>query len=103
MALDAAACREALYMASDVAALAILPDSQLTPEEAIETIGGVVQAASADALNGRGEAPCGEVLRRLAALTTDVKERRLNDDQTQELFRFVVSELEAADRSLLVR
>ena len=72
MSLDAAPCREALDMAGKLVLRALLPDGDMTDEEALAATGGVVTAARSEAVAGRGDAPCGDVLRQLADLTRDV-------------------------------
>lgn len=100
MSLDAAACREALDMSGKILMRALLPDGDMTDEEALAAIGGVVRTARSQAIVGRGEAPCGDVLRQLDHLTRDAQFHQLDDDEVRELFNRVIYELETADAAV---
>ena len=97
-ARDPHTCRRALRDIGEIAAVAVLPDSQLTDQEALQNISAIAEW-------GRGEAPrsgadCGDVIRRLHDMTAGIEFDALDDRQALNLFGEVLGVLETADTAV---
>ena len=93
---DPVTCRRALREISEIAAVAGLENSQMTDQEALQTI-----AAIADWVNeeAAAEGPgCGDTIRRLNAMTDKVDFDGLDDRQAQSPFDAVLATLKAGGR-----
>lgn len=91
---DPQTCRRALREISEVAAVAVLPDSQMTDQEALLTIAAIAQWVREEAPGARAD--CGDVIRQLHALTSSVDLEDLDDKDAADMFRDVISTLEIA-------
>jgi len=89
---DPQTCRRALREISEVAAVAVLPDSQMTDQEALLTIAAIAQWVREEAPGARAD--CGDVIRRLHALTSSVDLEDLDDQDAADMFHDVISTLE---------
>lgn len=89
---DPQTCRRALREISEVAAVAVLPDSQMTDQEALLTIAAIAQWVREEAPGARAD--CGDVIRQLYALTSSVDLEDLDDQDAADMFRDVISTLE---------
>lgn len=87
-------CLRALREISEVAAVAVLPNSQMTDQEALQTIAAIAEWVRAEAPGARAE--CGDVIRSLHTLTADVDLEDLDDQHAADLFRDVISTLETS-------
>ncbi|MBG7614632.1 hypothetical protein IWC96_04965 [Brevundimonas sp. BAL450] len=94
---DPATCRRALQEIKEIAAVATLQDSQMSDQEALQTI-----AAIADWVTEEGaaeRADCGDVIRRLNSLTASADLDSLDDREALDLFDQVLATLtRPADR-----
>ena len=96
-ALDPSTCRRALREIAEIAAVAGLDDSQMTDQEALQTI-----AAIADWVNeedAAGGPDCGDTIRRLNAMTDEVDFDGLDDREAQRLFDAVLATLTSGGQS----
>lgn len=91
---DPNTCRRALREIGEIAAVAVLPDSQMTDQEALQTISAIAEWVSEEAPGERAE--CGDVIRRLNALTGSVDFDALGDREALDLFSTVLGALETA-------
>jgi hypothetical protein len=89
---DPQTCRRALREISEVAAVAVLPDSQMTDQEALLTIAAIAQWVREEAPGARAD--CDDVIRRLHTLTSSVDLEDLDDQDAADMFRDVISTLE---------
>lgn len=96
-AADSQASRRALREIGEIAAVAVLQDSQMTDQEALQMIhaitGWMIEAAPTD------RADCGGVIRRLDAMTEAVDLDALADREAQTLFDEVLTALLATGES----
>lgn len=95
---DPHTCRRALREIGEIASVAVLPDSQMTDQEALRNI-----AAIADWLTDGGPqsaADCGDVIRRLHDMTAGLDLDALEDPAALKLFSEVLGVLEISDRSV---
>lgn len=90
---DPNACRRALREIGEIAAVAILDDSQMTDQEALQTISAIAEWVDEEAPDERAE--CGEVIRRLHAMTASVDFETLDDPHATALFSEVLDALRA--------
>lgn len=89
---DPQTCRRALREISEVAAVAVLPDSQMTDQEALQNIAAIAEWVREEAPGARAD--CGDVIRRLHALTAAVDLDGLDDQDAAGLFHDVIRTLE---------
>ena len=94
-ARDPQTCRRALREIGEIAAVAILPDSQMSDQEALQNIAAIAEWV-------REEAPaegadCGDVIRRLSEMTASVDFDALGDREALDLFGDVLGALERSD------
>lgn len=92
--LDPQTCRRALREISEVAAVAVLPDSQMTEQEALQTIAAIAEWVRKEAPGARAD--CGDVIRSLHTLTAGVDLEDLDDQNAANLFHDVISTLETS-------
>jgi hypothetical protein len=95
---DPQRCRRALREIGEIAAVAILPDSQITDQEALQSI-----AVIADWV--RQEAPgappnCGDVIEQLHRLTDGVDLDALSNETAVDLFGEVLGALETSEAAV---
>lgn len=89
---DPQTCRRALREIGEIAAVAVLPDSQMTDQEALQTIAAIAEWVSEEAPEARPD--CGDVIRRINGMTAAVDLDALDDRQALTLFFDVVGALE---------
>lgn len=94
---DPQTCRRALREIGEIAAVAVLQDSQMTDQEALQAIAAiaewVIDAAPAE------RADCGAVVRRLNAMTETADFDAMGDQEAQTLFDDVLAALSATGES----
>lgn len=88
---DPNACRRALREISEIAAVAVLQDSQLEDQEALQMIAAIAQWMREE--DPAAGAECGDVIRRLNDMTTRVDFEALDDQQAVALFARVLEAL----------
>lgn len=64
---DPQTCRRALREIGEIAAVAVLPDSQMTDQEALQNIAAIAEWVMEEAPGARPD--CGDVIRRLHRMT----------------------------------
>lgn len=74
--------------------MAVLPDSRLTDQEALQTIAAIAEWVREEAPGARAD--CGDVIRRLHALTAAVDFEGLADQDAAGLFHDVIRTLRAS-------
>lgn len=74
--------------------MAVLPDSRLTDQEALQTIAAIAEWVREEAPSPRAD--CGDVTRRLHALTAAVDFEGLSDQDEAGLFHDVIRTLRAS-------
>ena len=89
---DPKTCRGALREIGEIAAVAVLPDSQMTDQEALQKIAALAEWVRQDAPTARAE--CGDVIRRLNEMTASVNIDGLSDREALDLFSEVLGTLE---------
>lgn len=92
---DPQACRRALREIGEIAAVAILPDRQMTDQEALKTIAAIAEWVSDEAPEARPD--CGDVIRRINEMTASVDLEALSDQAALELFSDVLGALEMSE------
>lgn len=92
---DPQTCRRALREIGEIAAVAVLPDSRMTDQEALQTIAAIAEWVMEEAPGARPD--CGDVIRRLHRMTEGVDVEALDDRQAVELFSEVLGALEESD------
>ena len=95
---DPQTCRRALREIGEIAAVAILPDSQMTDQEALQNIAAIAEWVMEEAPGARPD--CGDVIRRLNQMTADVDIDALDDRQALDLFSEVLGALETSDQTV---
>lgn len=96
---DPHTCRRALREIGEIAAVAVLPDSQMTDQEALQTIAAIARWVREEAPGER--AGCGDVIRRLNDMTASVDLEGLGDREALDLFGDVLRALETSDENEL--
>lgn len=96
---DPRTCRRALREIGEIAAVAVLPDSQMTDQEALQTIAAVAEWVRREA-PGAG-VPCGDVIRGLNEMTASVDFESLGDREALELFGEVLAALTTSQASIV--
>ena len=94
-------CRRALREIGEIAAVAVLPDSQMTDQEALQNIAAIAGWVGDEAPGARPD--CGDVIRRLHDMTAGIDLDTLDDRQALELFSGVLGALEASDTAVFER
>lgn len=89
---DPRTCRRALREIGEIAAVAVLPDSRMTDHEALGEIAAIAEWVMEEAPGARAD--CGEVVRRLNAMTAGVDVEALDDRAALHLFGEVLGALE---------
>lgn len=89
---DPQTCRRALREIGEIAAVAILPDSRMTDQEALQNIAAIAEWVREEA--PRSGADCGDVIGQLHRMTVGVDIDALDDRQAVELFSEVIGALE---------
>ncbi len=92
---DPHACRRALREIGEIAAVAVLPDSQMTDQEALQNIAAIAEWVREEAPGAQPD--CGDIIQRLHDLTGSVDVEALDDRGALELFSEVLGTLENAD------
>lgn len=95
---DPQTCRRALREIGEIAAVAVLPDSQMTDQEALQNIAAIAQWTQEEAPEARAE--CGDVIRTLADMTALADMEALDDREALDLFSKVLGALETSDSSV---
>lgn len=91
---DPQTCRRALREIGEIAAVAGLEDSQMTDQEALQSIAAIAEWVLEEAPGARAD--CGDVVRRLERMTAGVDFEALGDREAQVLFGEVLGVLEGA-------
>ena len=91
---DPQTCRRALREIGEIAAVAILPDSQMTDQEALQSIAAIAEWVSKEALAARPD--CGDVIRRINDMTAIVNIDGLDDEAALDLFSELIGALETS-------
>ncbi len=91
---DPLQCRRALREIGEIAAVAVLPGSQMTEQEALQSIAAIADWIDEDA--SRDGAECGRIVHRLHAMTEVVELDCLDDQSAIALFDAVVATLRAS-------
>ncbi len=91
---DPQTCRRALREIGEIAAVAGLEDSQMTDQEALQSIAAIAEWVLDEAPGARAD--CGDVVRRLERMTAGVDFEALGDREAQGLFGEVLGVLEGA-------
>lgn len=92
MSQDAISCRRALREIGEIAAVAVLDDSQMTDQEALQTISAIARWVDEDFPNEHAD--CGDVIRRLQAMTAGVDFETMDDPHALALFSEVLEALQ---------
>ena len=92
---DPHVCRRALREIGEIAAVAVLPDGQMTDQEALQPIAAIARWVREEAPGERAE--CGDVIRRLNDMTASVDLEALGDREALSLFDDVLRALETSD------
>lgn len=87
-------CRRALREIGEIAAVAVLEDTQMTDQVALQTIAAIAEWVNDEAPDeGAG---CGDVIRRLNAITADRDFESMKDREALDLFEDVLDMLKPA-------
>ena len=84
---DPQTCRRALREIGEIAAVAGLADSQMTDQEALQSIAAIAEWVVEEAPGARAD--CGDVVRRLEQMTAGVDFEGMGDREAVEMFRAV--------------
>lgn len=90
---DPNTCRRALREIGEIAAVAVLQDSQMTDQEALENIAAIAEWADDETPRDRAE--CGPVIHALHSMTGAVDFETLDDRSAVALFDRVIATLAA--------
>jgi len=88
---DPQTCRRALREIGEIAAVTVLPGSQMMAQEALQTITAIAQWTSQEA--PREPADCRDVIGRLNELTRSIDLETLGDREALKLFNEVIGAL----------
>lgn len=91
-------CRRALREIGEIAAVAILPDSQMTDQEALQNIAAIAGWVREEAPGGRAD--CSDLVRSLAELLAGTDFEALDDRAALKLFSRVLGALETSDTTV---
>jgi hypothetical protein len=92
---DPQTCRRALREIGEIAAVAVLDGSQMTEQEALQTIAAIAEWVREEALTDG--APCSETVRTLNDLTTSRDFDAMSDWEAMKLFGAVLDALHQSD------
>lgn len=95
---DPQTCRRALREIGEIAAVAVLPDSQMTDQEALQAIAAIADWVIDEAPGARPD--CGSIIRRLHDMTADVDIEALDDREALNLFGDVLGALETSETAV---
>lgn len=95
---DPQTCRRALRDIGEIAAVAVLSDSQMTDQEALRSIAAIAEWVREEAPGAGVE--CGDVIRRIHDKTAGVDLDALGDRDALALFADVLGALEASDANV---
>ncbi|WGM30505.1 hypothetical protein [Brevundimonas sp. NIBR11] len=97
--LDPQTCRRALREIGEIAAVAVLDGSQMTEQEALQTIAAIAEWVREEApVDG---APCTETVRSLNALTVSRDFDTMSDWEAMKLFGAVLDALHQSDATAM--
>lgn len=88
---DPATCRRALQEIKEIAAVASLQDSQMSDQEALQTIAAIADWVAEEGAAERAD--CGDVIRQLNTLTGSADLGSLHDREAVDLFDQVLATL----------
>lgn len=88
---DPQTCRRALREIGEIAAVARLPDTQMTDREALESISAIAEWVDEETSGAQPD--CGSIIHRLNTLTADIDFDALTDGEALVLFRTVLDAL----------
>lgn len=77
-------CRRALREIAEIAAVSVLEDSQMTDQEALQTIAAIAEWVDEEAPGARAD--CGDVIRRINAMTGSADFEEMDDREALRLF-----------------
>jgi len=97
-ARDPHTCRRALREIGEIAAVAVLPDSQMTDQEALQNIAAIAEWVREEAPGAQPD--CGDIIQRLHELTGSVDVEALDDRAALDLFSDVLGALESSDTTV---
>lgn len=95
---DPQTCRRALREIGEIAAVAVLPDSQMTDQEALQNIAAIAEWVRTEA--PRAGADCGDLVQRLHGMTSGVDIDALDDRAALSLFSEVLGVLETSEAAI---
>jgi hypothetical protein len=95
---DPHACRRALRDIGEIAAVAVLPDSRMTDQEALQNIASIAEWTRQEAPGATAE--CGNLIRTLSEMTAGVDFDALGDREALDLFSGVLCALETSESSV---
>lgn len=95
---DPQTCRRALREIGEIAAVAVLPNSQMTDQEALVNIAAIAEWVMEEAPGARPN--CGDLIRQLHRLIAGVDVDALGDREALELFSEVLGALETSDQDV---
>ncbi len=85
---DPNTCRRALREIGEIAAVAVLEDSRMTDQEALQTIAAIAEWVNDEVPDER--AACGDLIRRLNAMTASLDLETMDDREALDLFESVL-------------
>lgn len=88
---DPNTCRRALREIAEIAAVAVLEDSQMTDQEALQTIAAIANWVAEE--DPAARADCGDVIRSISTLTVGADFASMGDRDAVTLFRRVLQTL----------
>lgn len=88
---DPNTCRRALREIGEIAAVAVLEDSRMTDREALRTIAAIAEWVAEEAPAARAD--CGDVIRRINAMTGSADFEEMDDREALLLFGRVLDTL----------
>ena len=96
---DPSTCRRALREIAEIAAVASLEDSQMTDQEALQTIAAIAEWVREEA--PADGAPCSDTVRTLNTMTASKDFDAMSDWDAMKLFGAVLDTLHLSDAAVL--
>lgn len=91
-------CRRALREIGEIVSVAILPDSQMSDQEALQDIAAIAGCVHEEAPGGRAD--CSDLVRSLADSLAGIDFEALDDRAALKLFSRVLGALETSDSTV---
>ena len=95
---DPQTCRRALREIGEIAAVAVLPDSQMSDQEALQNIAAIAEWVREEV--PRAGAGCSDLVQHVHRMTAGVDIEALDDRQALSLFSEVLGVLETSDTEI---